>query len=141
MSWLDNLTRRAQETFESATEALSNLLFGRGKPEAGDNVELPQPDFDPIDSEPTPTYPVEVPAQEQRYQPESFQPDEPEEDTEDDEEPDVEDDDPDLIPQENLRRIFVFLEDAQAYADDIPVPTRVFRRKNDRLYQVEVRYP
>lgn len=49
--------------------------------------------------------------------------------------------DPDAFPGEDLRRIFTTVEDAEDYASDIPVPTQVFQRDNDLLFQVVVMYP
>lgn len=41
----------------------------------------------------------------------------------------------------NLRRIFATYGEAVDYASDIPVPTEVFKRTTDGLYQVVVIYP
>lgn len=65
------------------------------------------------------------------------------------EEPDPDEDDfgqveilnPDAFPGEDLRRLFTTVADAEDYASDIPVPTQVFQRENDLLFQVVVMYP
>lgn len=58
-----------------------------------------------------------------------------------DEGEDIELVDPNEIDASQLRRIFATAAEAFAYANEIPVPTRVFRRIQDLLFQVEVLYP
>ncbi len=141
MSWLSNLSKSVRETFENVSETVTSFIFGKKEVEISDPVELtPQQGTTEPEPLPEPDYPVEVPAQEQRVETDTFQPEEVDEDL-DNPEDDVETADPDAFAQQNLRRIFVFLADAEAYAEDIPVPTIVFKRKTDLLYQVVVVYP
>ena len=49
--------------------------------------------------------------------------------------------DPSNFDSSTLRRIFASGAEAESYASEIPVPTTVFKRSGDGLYQVAVEYP
>lgn len=138
-----NLFQQIRGAFESAAQAVQNLFKGgRSEPETEGSippVEVPAPIEEPVPMpESTVAYKEEVTEPyEVHDELEGLTPEEVEE-LEQDDAPIF---DPSEFDTSNLRRIFATLAEADAYSSEIPVPSTVFKRSTDLLYQVAVEYP
>lgn len=138
-----SLLGRIRDFFEGAVQATKNAFRGQ-QPDPDDIVSQPVAIPDPI------TQPIEPVFVEE----EPIEPDEAEEETdplegltpEEVEDLDIEDA-PYALPGDfdpekvRARRILTSYAEAQNYADEIPVPTDIFKNPRTRLYFVVVMYP
>lgn len=138
-----NLFEQLRGAFSGVVETVQNL-FGRGKTSPESDADLPPIQVpEPIERD---KEQASITVTSSTEESEPTQVHDPLDDLSPEEIEDLETDDaPVFAPSDfdsgNLRRIFATLSEAENYALEIPIPTTVFKRSTDLLYQVAVEYP